>query len=97
MSNINRRDFLKISGSSLIGLTLGCVALRANAQEQVSLDNPLVKQFQYVHETAVEGQKCSNCLFIQGEDGAEWRPCPLFQNKLVKANGWCNAWQKKPG
>ena len=33
MKSVNRRDFLKLSGST-IRLTLGGVALRAQAQEQ---------------------------------------------------------------
>ena len=38
MKSVNRRDFLKLSGTSLIGLTLGSVALRAQAQEQLQAD-----------------------------------------------------------
>ena len=96
MSNINRRDFLKISGTSLIGLTLGGVALRANAQEQLSPDDPKAKALQYTHESTVEGANCANCMSVQGEAGAEWRPCALFPVKNVAANGWCTAWVKKP-
>jgi hypothetical protein len=33
---------------------------------------------------------------IQGEDGAEWRPCNLFPGKSVHAAGWCSAWAAKP-
>ena len=29
MKSVNRRDFLKLSGTTLIGMTLGGVALRA--------------------------------------------------------------------
>ena len=32
MKSVNRRDFLKLSGSTVIGLTLGGVALRAQAR-----------------------------------------------------------------
>ena len=96
MSNINRRDFLKISGTSLIGLTIGGVALRANAQEQLSPDDPTAKALQYTHESTVEGANCANCMYVQGEAGAEWRPCALFPGKNVAAKGWCTAWVKKP-
>ncbi|WP_026375399.1 high-potential iron-sulfur protein [Aestuariibacter salexigens] len=95
MSNVNRRDFLKLSGTSLIGMTLGGVTLRASAQEQVKLDDPTAKALQYTHESAIEGQACSNCMHIQG-DAADWRPCALFPGKLVNNNGWCAAWSKKP-
>lgn len=97
MNNVNRRDFLKLSGSTLIGLTLGGVALRANAQEQVKLDDPTAVALKYVHESKVEGNNCANCQYIQGEDGKEWRPCGIFPGKVVNAKGWCSAWMKKAG
>ena len=96
MSNINRRDFLKLSGTSLIGLTFGSVALRANAQEQLSVDDPTAKALQYTHESTVDGANCANCMYIQGDAGAEWRPCAIFPGKNVNAKGWCTAWVKKP-
>ena len=98
MKPVNRRDFLKLSGTSLIGLTLGGVALRANAQDLPKLDveDATAKALKYVHNSEVEGAKCSNCMYIQGADGAEWRPCALFPGKAVSANGWCTAYVKKP-
>jgi High potential iron-sulfur protein len=42
------------------------------------------------------GQKCSNCLQLQGKAGDAFRPCNLFPGKLVSANGWCKAYVKKP-
>ncbi len=97
MNNVNRRDFLKLSGSTVIGLTLGGVALRANAQEQVKLDDPTAIALKYVHASKVEGQYCDNCQYITGEDGKEWRPCGIFPGKVVAAKGWCSAWMKKTG
>ncbi len=91
------RDILKISGSSIIGVSLGGVALRANAQEQVALDDPTAIALKYVHESKVEGANCANCQYIQGEDGKEWRPCGIFPGKVVNAKGWCSAWMKKAG
>ena len=38
------------------------------------------------------GQSCASCSQIQGAAGAEWRPCLLFPDKLVKAAGWCSAY-----
>jgi anaerobic selenocysteine-containing dehydrogenase len=96
MKSVNRRDFLKLSGTSLIGLTLGGTALRANAQEHVSTDDPTAQALKYTHESTVEGAHCSGCMYVQGEDGAAWRPCALFPGKMVNANGWCSAWVKKP-
>lgn len=95
MNKLDRRDFLKLSGSTLIGVTLGGVALRANAQEKLALDDPTAVALKYVHNSEVEGANCANCMYIQGEDGAEWRPCGIFPGKVVAANGWCSAWMKK--
>ena len=95
MNPVNRRKFLKLTGSGLIGLTLGGVALRANAQEKVSEDDPTAMALQYVHESAVEDAHCENCMYVQGEDGQEWRPCAIFPGKVVAAKGWCSAWLKK--
>jgi hypothetical protein len=95
MKQVNRRDFLKLGTSSLIGLTVGGVALRANAQERVDPEDQTAKALQYVHESKVEGAYCDNCMYIQGEDGAEWRPCAIFPGKVVAAKGWCSAWLKK--
>ncbi|MDP2532896.1 high-potential iron-sulfur protein [Photobacterium damselae subsp. piscicida] len=39
---------------------------------------------------------CANCALIQGKDGDEWRPCAIFPDKLVNANGWCSAYAPKP-
>jgi hypothetical protein len=99
MNNVNRRDFLKLTGSSVIGLTLGGVALRVNAQEpeQVKLDDPTAVALKYVEGSKVEGQNCANCQYVQGEDGQEWRPCAFFPGKVVSAKGWCAGWVKKAG
>ena len=97
MKSVNRRDFLKLSGTSLIGLTLGSVALRANAQEQLQADDPSAKASNYTAASTVDGAKCNNCMYIQGADGEQHRPCAIFPNKLVNANGWCSAWVKRPG
>ncbi|AGP95380.1 high-potential iron-sulfur protein [Alteromonas mediterranea] len=97
MKSVNRRDFLKLSGSTVIGLTLGGVALRAQAQEQLSADDPTAKALNYTPSSTVEGSKCANCMYVQGSDGEQYRPCNIFPNKLVNADGWCSAWVKKPG
>jgi phage protein U len=97
MKSVNRRDFMKFTGSTLIGLTLGGVALRAQAQEQLSVDDATAKALNYTPASTVEGAKCSNCMYVQGADGEPHRPCNIFPGKLVNANGWCSAWVKKPG
>ena len=66
MKTVNRRDFLKLTGSSLIGVTLGGVALRANAQEQLAETDPTAVALKYVHVSKVEGAYCDNCMYIHG-------------------------------
>lgn len=95
MKKINRRDFIKYSGSGLIGLTFGSIALKTQAQEKVSPDDPTAVALKYTHKSEVEGANCDNCMYIQGEEGAAWRPCAIFPGKVVAAEGWCSAWLKK--
>lgn len=97
MKAINRRSFLKLSGSTLIGVTLGGTALHAKAQEALSVDDPTAKALNYVPESKVDGSNCANCMYIQGEAGADMRPCAIFPGKLVNSKGWCSAWVKRPG
>ncbi|CAI8194633.1 MAG: High-potential iron-sulfur protein [Glaciecola sp. HTCC2999] len=94
MKDIKRRDFLKLSGGALIGMTLGSVSLRA-AAEQLDPSDPTAAALKYVHASPVEGAYCENCMFVQGEDGKEWRPCAIFPGKQVASKGWCSAWAKK--
>lgn len=95
MKSVNRRDFLKLSGTSIIGLTLGGVALKTHAQEKLAIDDPTAVALKYVHDSKVDGANCANCMYIQGEAGAQWRPCAIFPGKVVNAKGWCSAWLKK--
>ena len=59
----------------------------------------------YVHDVAEvdpatprfdPSQNCANCAQIQGDEGAEWRPCAIFPGKLVAAKGWCSVWVPMP-
>lgn len=97
MKPVNRRDFLKLASSSVIGLTLGGTALRAHAQEQLQADDPTAKALNYTPSSTTDGANCANCMYIQGDDGKQHRPCAIFPGKLVNAEGWCSAWVKKPG
>ena len=40
----------------------------------------------------VKGSNCDNCLQLQGPPGNSYRPCSLFQGKLVAVGGWCSGW-----
>lgn len=97
MKPVNRRNFLKLSGTTLIGLTFGSVALKANANEKLQADDPTAETLKYTPSSTTAGATCSNCMYIQGTEGEQHRPCAIFPKKLVNANGWCTAWIKRPG
>lgn len=40
-------------------------------------------------------QFCDNCSLYTKTSEDNGR-CTIFPNKLVKAKGWCNSWNKKP-
>ena len=106
---LSRRRFLR---NSAVAFPIGVVVLESTALAQdvphVALDDPTAKALGYVHDAKTvdksvptnaryeEGQTCANCVQLQGEAGAEWRPCILFPGKLVAAAGWCTVWTKKP-
>ena len=107
--NISRRSFIQ---TLAVALPAGAVVLQndALAAELPHLDpnDPVAKNFAYVHDAAdvdtsnpaaarfEAGQDCANCAQIQGEEGAEWRPCAIFPGKVVSAKGWCSVWVAKP-
>lgn len=74
----------------------------ALAQERLSESDPAARALGYVHDAAnvdadrypryEPGQQCSNCNLLQGSEGESWRPCDIFPDRLVAANGWCSAW-----
>ena len=60
-----------------------------DAQHDASKDDPASRA------NSAEVQNCANCALIQGDDGAEWRPCQIFPGKAVAAKGWCQVWAPK--
>ena len=102
--HLSRRRFLL--GLAVAGPAGSLVVTRESYAEdlpKLSLEDPLAKGLQYVEDATQAtapnyqaGQKCSNCLQIQGEDGAAYRPCAIVPGKLVAAEGWCSAWVAKP-
>ncbi|MEQ8965285.1 MAG: high-potential iron-sulfur protein [Azospirillaceae bacterium] len=102
-----RRRFLKLVAAGAAAVPAAALLSRRGvAQEQVDPEGALAQQFGYVHDVAdvdtesfptyEEGQHCANCQLFQGAEGDEWGPCPIFQNNLVAANGWCQSWVAKP-
>jgi hypothetical protein len=109
-SRIDRRTLLK---NVLVGVAalpaVGLVREAAAAESAPRLDeaDPLAKAMNYVHDAKKvdaaknpqykPGAHCANCMQLMGKEGDEWRPCNIFQGKLVNANGWCKVWVIKPG
>lgn len=107
--NLSRRTFIQ---SMAVALPAGAAVLQndALAADMPKLDpeDPTAKALVYVHDVAdvdtsnplaarfEAGQDCSNCVQIQGDEGAEWRPCGIFPGKLVNNKGWCSVWVAKP-
>ena len=103
---INRRNFLKLGGGAV---ALTAIPLKLIAADEVSPDEPLAQAMGYVTDaTTVDTAKfpkragdagskqfCKNCALFAGEADDAAAPCSIFQNRLVKAGGWCNAWVAK--
>lgn len=107
---INRRNFLKLgmtAGGSAIALT--AIPITLVAADEVTEDEPLAQAMGYSADAskvdtakfpkrageAGAQQFCNNCALFAGEADAETAPCSIFQNRLVRGAGWCNAWVAK--
>lgn len=95
MTQKDRRQFLTLVCAGCTAIPLGIlINTTANAQDEPQLDesDPQAQALGYVHQSATDGQTCSNCQLYQGEAGSEWGPCAIFPGKSVNANGWCKSW-----
>lgn len=99
--NSRRKFIITIVPATLaIGAAPGVLAQPAKADE----NDPAAKGIGYkVDGSKVDAakypmwakdKKCSNCALYQGK-AEPWGACPLLGGKLVAANGWCSAWNKK--
>lgn len=108
--SLSRRRFLGTLAIAVPGGAV-MLQRNVSAQEdlpRLTEDDPQAQALAYTHDaTTVDtsnpaaaryepGQNCANCLQIQGEEGAEWRPCAIFPGKAVSAAGWCSVWVAKP-
>lgn len=108
--NISRRNFLKGVALAVPAGSVALQSRVAESADLPKLDeaDPAAMALLYVHDAAnvdtsnpmaarfEAGQNCANCAQIQGEEGAEWRPCGIFPGKAVAAAGWCSVWAPKP-
>ena len=107
--NLSRRSFIhKLAAALPAGAVILQQDLQAQDLPKLDENDPAAKALLYVHDVAdvdtsnplaarfEPGQICDNCAQIQGEEGAEWRPCGIFPGKLVAAEGWCSVWVPMP-
>ena len=103
MVNQDRRKFVKRGLFGLAALPFGMGALTQQAfaaLPMLDVNAPNAKALAYTPDAASAasraafkaGSNCSNCNFFNAATGA----CPLFAGHAVEANGWCQAWVKKP-
>ncbi len=96
----SRRRFLKLTVGGIVGLTVGNKLLVKPAQAadlpHLSVDDAQAKALKYVNESIFSDKNCNNCMLIEGDASAEWRPCKIFPGKLVNGKGWCSAYAPKP-
>ena len=107
---INRRNFLKLGVKAGGGaLALSAIPVQLVAGDEVAEDEPLAQAMGYVVDASTvdttkfpkragdEGAKqfCNNCALYAGSADDEVAPCSIFQNRLVRGAGWCNAWVAK--
>jgi hypothetical protein len=107
---MNRRNFLKLGVNATGGaLALSAIPITVIASDEVGEDEPLAQAMGYFVDASTvdtakfpkrageDGAKqyCYNCALYAGEADAETAPCSIFQNRLVRGAGWCNAWVPK--
>jgi hypothetical protein len=107
---INRRNFLRLgikAGGS--ALALGAIPIQLVAADEVTEEEPLAQAMGYKKDAAAvdtakfpkragdagANQFCHNCALYGGSAEDATAPCSIFQNRLVRGAGWCNAWVAK--
>lgn len=103
--NARRRFLMRVAAAAAVAPLLSIAyprPARAADLPKLALDNAQAKALAYTedassvsHASFKAGSSCANCQFIQGDEGAEYRPCQLFPGHSVASKGWCSAWAKK--
>jgi hypothetical protein len=106
LSKIARRKFIQLSAVAAAACFVrpGSEA-RAQDMPKLDEDDAMAMAMKYTSDASsvdpasranpAAEQSCSNCALVQGDEGAEWRPCQIFPGKLVNSNGWCSVWAPK--
>ena len=106
MNKIARRQFIQLSaGAAAACLVHPGSEAQAEDLPKITDDDPVGVALKYTHDASsvdpalrtqpAAEQNCANCAQLQGNEGDEWRPCAIFVDKLVNANGWCSVWVPK--
>jgi hypothetical protein len=100
-SSLSRRELVKTMTFAAAAVAAGGRTRGAEAAK-LDVNDPAAVALGYVEEASrvdvkkypsfVKGSNCDNCLQLQGTPGNSYRPCSLFQGKLVAVGGWCSGW-----
>jgi rubrerythrin len=97
---LTRRHFV-LSASALVTALTAARPVFAETAE-LEENEAIAKNFGYVKDVSkldkakypgyTAGQDCRSCALYQGNAGADLGPCEIIPGKVIRANGWCNAW-----
>jgi len=97
---------MQLSAVAAAGLVVA-PGRESQAQDMPRLEesDPVAQSLKYTNDASTvdpatranpaADQRCATCALLQGEEGAEWRPCQIFPGKLVNTAGWCSVWAPK--
>jgi anaerobic selenocysteine-containing dehydrogenase len=99
---LSRRKLVKSLALGGAAAALAARGAPAAAAQKLAVTDPKAIAVGYTENAAgvdvkkypayVHGSNCENCLQLQGALGDAYRPCALFDGKLVSVGGWCSAW-----
>jgi hypothetical protein len=99
--SLSRRELVKTMTFAAAAVAAGNPTRGAEAAK-LDVHDPAAVALGYVEDAGrvdlkkypgyVKGSNCDNCLQLQGTPGNSYRPCSLFQGKLVAVGGWCSGW-----
>ena len=106
MKKIARRQFMQMSAIATAGLVVApSREAKTQGMPKIEESDPVAQSLRYTHDASAvdpasraspaSEQTCANCVLIQGDEGAAWRPCQIFPGKLVNNDGWCAVWAPK--
>jgi hypothetical protein len=98
----SRRALVKTLALGTAGTALASRGTFGADPQKLDIKDPAAMALGYVEDanqvdakkypTFMKGANCENCLQLQGSAGGNYRPCSIFNGKLVAINGWCTKW-----